>query len=165
MRNNRAAFAVSILAATMIVLAACSGGPTGPSGPHDGAYLLSSIDGVPVGPNILKADTAYKLSYGSFTIRGVTFDAWTNWFVTAGGKETWLDRHCAGTFTVRGTELRFTEAAEAGTTCGHDYVATWNRASETMTVATSQVFDIGVPLDPSSSAVYTRSSGVNYPCC
>lgn len=159
MHKHSRAWAASTFVAAIVILGACSSS-TGPGDKLDGPYGLTSIDGVTTGVMLQRGDTVYRLGGGgTLAIHGSEFDGWTSWTVTLGGVETALYRHCTGTVTARGDELRFTEAVVGGTTCGRNYTATWDRATPRITIGTSQVFDIGVALSASSKAVYSRGKG------
>lgn len=155
MLNRGARITVGVQVSMMLVSACTS--PTGSNAGVVGPYGLTSVDGSSAPVSRLVDGTTYTLGYAAMDIMSSGFESSTNTIVTVGSTEVVKVRHCAGTVARHGSNVHFIETASAGTTCGRTYDATWDGTGQTLTIATSQLFDPPVSIEASSKAVYTKA--------
>lgn len=155
MLNRRARITV-VVQVSLMLFSACTS-PTGSNGGVEGPYGLTSVDGSSTPVSRVVDGTTYTLGYAGMDIMSTGFESSTNTIVTVGSTEVVKVRHCSGTVSRHGSSVHFIEAASAGTNCGRTYDATWDGTAQTLTIATSQLFEAPVSIEASSRAVYTKA--------
>lgn len=121
----------------MAAFSACSDS-SGPNESVTGSYALISINTVPL-PVVFFVDqfVTFRITSGNVTLNSNnTFSSSGTYQQTpaGGGPTTTATETCAGTYTMTGNAITFTEANSANPNCGGVYNGTWDGAN-TLTIA------------------------------